>query len=81
MLLNNKYYISEYYSEMYLKDPRDQMSAFVKKLGNVTLKKAWRICGSHSLVSGDLNLLDYDLRSSVEAFPRCQRMTVLLKRR
>jgi len=33
MFLNNKYYISEYYSEMYLKDPRVQMSAFVKKKG------------------------------------------------
>lgn len=78
MFLNNKYYISEYYNEMYLKDPRVQMSTFVQK---GTLKKAWRIWGSQSRVSEDLDLLDYDAMSSVEPFQRLHRVAVLSKRR
>jgi len=38
MFLNNKYYISKYYSNTYLKDPRVQMAAFVKKSGFEVLK-------------------------------------------
>jgi len=34
LFLNNKYYIYEYYSEMFLKEPRVQMSTFVKKKGH-----------------------------------------------